>query len=185
MDIKRVVSKFKIDKNLNDKECVYLEEVLHYVYNDGANKFLKGELFKSQELSSIRQNLLTSDRVLTEFIKKLERSTPETVKKIIHFYKNKLAEKSRQAHQSRSERKSIRSSMHSENIRNKYAPPSEDGSFPGGPGYLKLQKHFNRLQERNSIAQPSHKKQKTGGKRTKHKKHNINKTRRRRHNKHK
>jgi len=49
-----------------------------------------------------------------------------------------------------------------------YAPPSEDGSFPGGPKYLKTNRSFER------------KRQKIGGKQTKHKRHNTNKTRHRR-----
>jgi len=178
MDINSVVSRLKGPKELNDKECIYLKEVLDYVYKNGAEKFMNGELFKSNTLTSLQhKNLLTSDAVLSEFIRKLSKSEPESVKNIIHYFKNILKEKSRQAHQRRSERKSIRSSMYSENIDRKYAPPSEDGSFPGGPGYLKLQRHFNSLQERDSTSQPPHKRTRFGGK---HKRHNTNKTRRQR-----
>jgi hypothetical protein len=163
-----------------------LKTVLQYIHKDGANKFRKGELFQSQELMSLNhQNLLTSDHVLSKFVKKLSRSEPETVNNIINHYIDKLKEISRKSQKSLNERKIDRSSMLSENTRNNYAPPSEDGSFPGGPKYLKSQRHFNSLQERDSTTQPPHKKTRFGGKRTKHKKHNTNKTRRRRQRKHK
>jgi hypothetical protein len=165
---------------LKQKQSQKLKTVLQYIHNDGANKFLRGELFKSQNLSDIPPYLLTPDHVLSEFVKKLSRSKPETVNNIINHFIDKLKEISRESQKSRDERKSNRRSMLSENTRNNYAPPSEDGSFPGGPKYLKSQQHFKRLQksqERDSTTQPPHKKTRFGGKRTKHK-HNTNKTRR-------
>jgi hypothetical protein len=169
MDIDSVVSRLKEPKELNDKQCVHLKEVLGYIHNDGANKFRDGELFTSQKLTSLYdRNLLTSDAVLSEFILKLSRSEPKSVKNIINHYMKKLANKSREAQQNLSQRKSARRSMIEHNTDVNYAPPSEDGSFPGGPKYSKTHRSFER------------KRQKIGGKRTKHKRHNTNKTRRRR-----
>jgi hypothetical protein len=178
--IEQTASRISIDKKLVEDQKQKLKTVLFYIHKDGATKFLEGKLFKSQHLMSLHhKNLLTSDHVLSEFVKKLSRSEPESVNNIINHYIDKLKEISRKSQKSRDERKSNRSSMLFENTRYNYAPPSEDGSFPGGPKYLKSRKHFKRLQERDSTTQSPHKKTRIGGKRTKHKKHNIKKTRRR------
>jgi hypothetical protein len=172
MDIPSIASRLSESKDLDHKQKQDLESVLYYIRKDGANKFRNGELFKSSELTH-QGNLLTSDAVLTEFKKKLIRSEPESVKNIINHYIGKLKQKSRKSQKSHDERKHNRHSMLFANISRKYEP--------GSPGFIAAEKRFNQAAKRQLADndKPPSKKQKTGGKRTKHKKHNTKKTRRR------
>jgi hypothetical protein len=167
MDIDSLALKISEKNNLKGDYPRYLNNLLHYVHKDGKKKFLDGKLFVSPNLTA-KGYLLTSDDVLSHFVKTLLNSSPERVIHIINHYMKKLADESREAQQNLSQRKSARRSMIEHNTDVNYAPPSEDGSFPGGPKYSKTHRSFER------------KRQKIGGKRTKHKRHNTNKTRRRR-----
>ena len=157
--INRIVSDLIKLEKINVSQIEDLKNVLHYIYKDGANKFRNGELYKSHELTS-QGDLLTSNNVLIEFVKELERSDPERVNDIINYYKNILRKKSQEAQKSRNERKSSRSSMFSANRDRKIAEDT-----------------FKRAKRQREHENDEHQ-SKIGGKRTKHKRHNSKKTRR-------
>jgi hypothetical protein len=173
VDIDRVVSKISEKyPELSHTERSQLTHLLRHIRKNGIS--LSSQLFNS------RKTFSSNDSVLEEYVRRLNKKSLADVKGIISNYNDMVNRKTHESQSKINQRKESYFASLNEIIERKYEP--------GGPGSLAAQQSFNRAAKRQrdyeNEEQPS-KMTRFGGKRTKHKKHNTNKTIRRRQRKHK